>query len=206
VGFWRSVGHSINGFVIESFIDELAHIAEEDPYLFRKAHLKQGDRRMGVLDRVAQVSGWGKALPQGVFEGIAVHKSFDSYVAEVCRVSVSGSEIKIHEVFCVVDCGRVIHPENVKAQIESGVVYGLSAALYGEVDFADGSVVQGNFNDYPVLRHDACPVMVTEILESTAEPTGVGEPGTPPIAAALCNALFKATGKRIRTLPLSRTL
>jgi CO/xanthine dehydrogenase Mo-binding subunit len=141
-----------------------------------------------------------------VFEGLAVHKSFGSYVAQVCRVSVAGSEVQVLEVFCVVDCGRVVHPGVVKSQMESGIIYGLSAALYGEINHDAGAVVQGNFDDYPVLRCDVCPRMVTEVLESNEDPTGAGEPGTPPIAPALCNALFRATGKRIRALPVLKAL
>lgn len=206
VGFWRSVGHSYTGFVVESFMDELAHLAQVDPYQFRKSHLAPGDRRGPVLDRVVALSGWGGPLPQGVFEGLAVHKSFGSYVAQVCRISVNGTDVRVHDVFCVVDCGRVVHPGIVISQMQSGIVFGLAAALAGEVQFEGGAVVQGNFHDYPVLRHDACPRIVTEILPSSEDPSGVGEPATPPIAAALANAIFKATGQRLRSLPVSRFL
>jgi isoquinoline 1-oxidoreductase beta subunit len=206
VGFWRSVGHSINGFVIESFIDELAHLAQTDPYRFRRKHLSDDDRRAGVLDRVAQLSGWGQTLPEGVHAGIAVHKSFESYVAQVAHVSVKGGSVKVHRVFCVVDCGRVINPLIVREQMESSIIYGLCAVLTGEITFESGRVVQSNFHDYPLLRMSECPEMTVEIVSSTEDPTGVGEPGLPPLGAAVCNAVFKATGKRVRSLPLSRSL
>jgi isoquinoline 1-oxidoreductase beta subunit len=205
VGFWRSVGHSITGFVVESFIDELAHLAGVDPYRFRRAHLENSDRRAGVLDKVAQIADWGKPLPAGVFEGIAVTKAFDSYVAQVCRISVDGSQIRVLDFFTAIDCGRVVNPDIVRAQIESGIVYGLSAALTGAIDFDRGAVVQGNFHEYEVLRHSQCPRMVTEIMVSEELPTGVGELGTPLVAACVCNALFRASGQRIRSLPLSRS-
>lgn len=206
VGFWRSVGHSINGFVMESFIDELAHLASADPYQFRRKHLKDDDRRSAVLDRVAQLAGWEQPLPAGVHAGIAVHKSFESYVAQVAHVSVDGSAVKVHKVFCVVDCGRVINPLIVREQMESSIVYGLSALFAGEITFDKGQVVQSNFHDYPVLRMNECPEMIVEIVDSSEEPTGVGEPGLPPLGAAVCNAIFRATGKRVRKLPLSRGL
>lgn len=206
VGFWRSVGHSINGFVIESFIDELAHLAAEDPYQFRRKHLKDDDRRSGVLDRVARLAGWNQPLPTGVHAGIAVHKSFESYVAQVAHVSVDEGTVKVHKVFCVVDCGRVINPLIVREQMESSIVYGLSALLTGEITFDKGQVVQNNFHDYPVLRMNECPEMIVEIIDSTENPTGVGEPGLPPLGAAVCNAIFQATGNRVHKLPLSRSL
>lgn len=205
VGFWRSVGHSITGFVLESFIDELAHLAGVDPYRFRRAHLDNSDRRAGVLDKVAQISDWGKPLPAGVFEGIAVTKAFESYVAQVCRLSVVAGQIRVHDFFTAIDCGRVVNPDIVRTQIESGIVYGLSATLTGAIDFDRGAVVQSNFHDYEVLRHTQCPRMLTEIVASEALPTGVGELGTPLVAACVCNALFRASGQRIRSLPLSRS-
>lgn len=206
VGFWRSVGHSINAFVVESFMDEMAHLAGVDPYRFRRAHLSDDDRRARVLDQVVRTAKWGEPLPEGIFEGLAVHKSFESYVAEIVRISFKENKLIVHEVYCAVDCGRVVNPMIVEAQMRSGILYGLSAALNGEVPFEDGRPQVNNFNDYPVLRHEQAPTIHVEIIQSEHPPTGVGEPGTPPIAPALCNAIFRASGKRIHRLPLSRSL
>lgn len=203
VWFWRSVGHSQNIFFIESFIDELAAAAKADPYEFRRAMLGKSPRHKGVLELAAQKAGWGQPLPSGVFRGIAVAQSFGSYVAEVAEVSVAADGTpRVHRVVAAVDCGKTVNPEIIRRQIEGGIVYGLSAALYGKITFKDGRVEQGNFHDYPVLRMNEMPKVEVHILPSTEKPGGIGEPGTPPIAPAVTNAIFAATGKRVRTLPI----
>lgn len=203
VWFWRSVGHSQNVFFIESFIDELAAAAKADPYEFRRAMLGKSPRHKGVLELAAQKAGWGQPLPAGVARGIAVAQSFGSYVAEVAEVSVAADGTpRVHRVVAAVDCGKTVNPEIIRRQIEGGIVYGLSAALYGRITFKDGRVEQGNFNDYPVLRMNEMPKVEVHILPSTESPGGIGEPGTPPIAPAVTNAIFAATGKRVRTLPI----
>jgi isoquinoline 1-oxidoreductase beta subunit len=200
--WWRSVGHTHTGFVVESFIDELAHAAGQDPYRYRRQLLTGHPRHLRVLDLAAQQAGWGTPLPAGRARGIAVHASFGSWVAQVAEVSIQDRTIRVHRVVCAVDCGRVINPLTVQAQMEGGIVFGLSAALYGQITLKQGRVQQSNFHDYPVLRMDAMPSVEVHIVPSTEPPSGVGEPGTPLMAAALCNALFVLTGRRIRSLPL----
>jgi isoquinoline 1-oxidoreductase beta subunit len=205
--WWRSVGHSHTAFVVESFIDELAHAAKKDPVDFRRELLPEGGRHRRVLDTAAEAFGWGKPLPAGHAAGIAVHESFESFVAQVAEVSVEsdpggGGRIRVHRVVCAIDCGPVINPDGVEAQMQSGIVYGLSAALYGEITFKDGRVEQSNFHDYPVLRMAESPRIDVHIVQSTDKMGGAGEPGTPPIAPAVANALFALTGKRLRRLPL----
>ena len=212
VGFWRSVGHSHQAFFKESFIDELAHAAGQDPVAFRAALLKKHPRHLKVLQRVAELAGWGTpSTPASdgakTARGIALHHSFGSIVAQVAEVSVSGAgtadqTVRVHRVFCVIDCGTAVNPGLIRQQMESGIVFGLSAALSGRVDIEKGRVQQSNFHDLPMLRIGQCPVVSTEIIASTAHPEGVGEPGTPPIAPAVANALFALTGQRLRSLPL----
>jgi len=202
VWFWRSVGHSQNIFFIESFIDELAAAAKADPYEYRRALLVKQPRYKAVLELAAQKAGWGSPLPAGVHRGIAVAQSFGSYVAEVAEVSIGADGTpKVHRVVAAVDCGMTVNPQTIERQIEGGIVYGLSAALYGRIGFKDGRVEQGNFNDYPVLRMNEMPKVEVHILPSTEKPGGIGEPGTPPIAPAVANAIFAATGQRLRSLP-----
>jgi isoquinoline 1-oxidoreductase beta subunit len=203
VGFWRSVGNSQNSFIVESFVDELAHAAGKDPFEFRRGLLGKHPRHKAVLELAAEKAGWGQPLPAGRFRGIAVQESFGSYVAEVAEVSVSPEgKVKVHRIVCAVDCGIIVNPDIVVAQMESGIVYGLSAALSGEITIKDGRVVQGNFDNYPVLRMNEMPVVEVHLVKSTEDPGGVGEPGTPPAAPAVCNAIFAATGKRVRRLPI----
>jgi CO/xanthine dehydrogenase Mo-binding subunit len=201
VGVWRSVGHSQNGFFAESFVDEVAHAVGEDPLAFRMQRLPPGSRHAVVLQRVAEAADWGKPAA-GRFQGLALHESFDSVVGEVVEVSLTDGKARIERIVCVVDCGIAVNPDVVRMQSESGIVFGLSAALHGEITIADGAVVQGNFDDYPVLRLNECPPIEVHIVASNAEPTGIGEPPTPPLAPALANALFAATGRRQRELPL----
>ncbi|MEO5696722.1 MAG: xanthine dehydrogenase family protein molybdopterin-binding subunit [Burkholderiaceae bacterium] len=203
VWFWRSVGHSQNIFFMEGFIDELAAAAKQDPFEFRRALLSKQPRYKGVLEAAAAKSGWGQPLPAGVFRGIAVAQSFGSYVAEVAEVSVAADGTpKVHRVVAAVDCGMTVNPEIIRRQIEGGIVFGLSAALYGKLTIKDGKVEQTNFHDYPVLRMSDMPRVEVHILPSTEKPGGIGEPGTPPIAPAVVNAIYAATAKRLRSLPI----
>jgi isoquinoline 1-oxidoreductase beta subunit len=203
VWFWRSVGNSQNYFFLESFVDEMAAAAGRDPFEFRRGLLAGKPRHRAVLELAAEKAGWGQPLPAGVHRGIALAHSFDSYVAEVAEVSVGDDGVvKLHRMVAAVDCGQVVNPQIVRRQVESAIVYGLSAALYGRIDIRDGEVVQGNFDDYPVLRMQEMPRVEVHIVPSTEEPTGIGEPGLPPAAPAVCNAIFAATGKRIRRLPI----
>ncbi|AOW12818.1 isoquinoline 1-oxidoreductase [Hydrogenophaga crassostreae] len=202
VWFWRSVGHSQNIFFMESFVDELAAAAGKDPFEFRRAMLDKQPRYKKVLEVAADKAGWGSPLPAGVFRGIAVAQSFGSYVAEVAEVSVNADgRPRVHRVVAAVDCGMTVNPTIIERQIEGAIVFGLSAALYGKITLKDGRVEQGNFHDYPVLRSNEMPGVEVHIVPSTEKPGGIGEPGTPPIAPAVANALFAATGKRLRSLP-----
>jgi isoquinoline 1-oxidoreductase beta subunit len=200
--WWRSVGHSHTAFVVESFVDELAHAAGKDPLALRRELLPAGSRRRRVLDAAAEAFGWGKALPAGHGAGIAAHESFGSAVAQAAEVSVEDGRIRVHRVVCAVDCGPVVNPDTVEAQMQSGIVFGLSAALFGEITLRDGKVEQTNFHNYPVLRLHEMPRVEVHIVKSDEKMGGVGEPGTPPIAPAVANAIFAVTGKRLRRLPL----
>jgi isoquinoline 1-oxidoreductase beta subunit len=203
VQWWRSVGHSHTAFVVESFMDEVAHRAGKDPFEFRQKLLGRHPRHKGVLDLAAQKADWGRPLPPGRARGVAMHESFGSFVAQVAEVSVNpAGKVHVHRVVCAIDCGKIVNPDTVAAQMESGIVFGLSAALYGAITFKNGRVEQRNFNDYPVLRMNEMPKVEVYILPSQDHPGGVGEPGVPPIAPAVTNAIFAVTGKRIRRLPI----
>ncbi len=203
VQWWRSVGHSHTAFVVETMMDELAHMAGRDPVAYRLAFLPADSRYRGVLKLAAEKSGWGK-LPAGRAHGVAVHQSFDSFVAHVAEVSLEDGRIRVHRVVSAVDCGMVVNPDGVRQQIESAIVYGLSAALHGEITLDKGRVVQSNFNDYPPLRFSEMPKVDVHIVESGMPPSGIGEPGTPPIAPAVANAVFALTGKRLRRMPFGQ--
>ena len=203
VQWWRSVGHSHTGFSVEAFFDEVAHAGKKDPYELRRALLAKEPRMLAVLNLVAERAGWGKPLPKGVGRGIATHFSFDSYVAQVVEASVAkDGTVKVHRVVCAVDCGRVINPDIVRAQMEGGIIFGLTAALKTEITLENGRVQQKNFHDYQMLRMFESPAIEVHIVPSEVSPTGVGEPSVPPVAPALVNAIFAATGKRIRRLPI----
>jgi isoquinoline 1-oxidoreductase beta subunit len=207
VGFWRSVGHSHNAFYSECFIDELAFEAKQDPVAFRLGLLKDAPRHAAVLKLAADKAGWGTPLPAGRARGVALHESFGSIVAQVVEVSLpngpQSGRPRVHRVVCAADVGVVVNPGIVAQQIEGAVVFGLSAALFGRIDIATGAVRQRNFPDYPLLTLADTPRIETHLVPSTRAPSGMGEPGTPPVAPALANALFALTGQRLRELPLT---
>lgn len=199
LGPWRSVGHSHNAFFKESFIDELAHAAGQDPAAFRRHLLQHHPRHRAVLDAALRIAGEpedGRAL------GIALHQSFGSIVAQVAEVSVDGRRIQVHKVSCAIDCGLAVNPEGVRLQLESAIAFGLAAALHDEITLRDGRVQQSNFHDYRTLRLPDMPQVDVVIMQGGEHPEGAGEPGTPPIAPAVANAVFKLTGQRLRSLPL----
>ncbi|HET9386315.1 MAG TPA: xanthine dehydrogenase family protein molybdopterin-binding subunit [Gemmatimonadales bacterium] len=205
LGFWRSVGASQNAFVVESFIDELAVLAGRDPYEFRRELLHAKPRHLRTLELAATKAGWGTPLPAGRGRGIAIAEWEPTTCAEVAEVSVApDGTVRVHRVVCAVDCGPVVNPLTIEAQLQGGVVYGLSAALYGEITIDQGRVQQGNFHDYPMPRIPEMPVVEVHIIQSTEAQGGIGEPSVPPTAPAVCNAIFSATGKRIRSLPIGK--
>ena len=203
VGYWRAVGPSQNTFFLESFIDEMAHAANRDPVEFRLELLGGNPRLKRVLEVAAEQSGWGTKLPAGRARGVALLDDRGGRVAEVAEVSIENGRVRVHKVTCVADCGQIIHPGIVEAQLSGSVIAGLTAALYGEITIEEGRVAQSNFNDYPMLRMREAPTITVHIVKNHEEPGGVGEPAVPPIAPAVTNALFALTGKRIRKLPIS---
>ncbi|MCY1398215.1 Isoquinoline 1-oxidoreductase subunit beta [compost metagenome] len=200
--WWRSVGHSHTGFVMESIIDELADAAGKDPLEYRRQLLKNEPRMLAALNLAAEKAQWGSPVPNGHARGIAVHASFGSYVAQVAEVSVSDDVIHVHRVVCAVECGVAVNPQGIAAQMESGVAFGLSAALHSKLTFKDGKVQQSNFHDFPVLRLNEMPMVETHIVPSTEKMGGIGETAVPPVAPAVANAVFALTGQRLRELPL----
>jgi isoquinoline 1-oxidoreductase subunit beta len=203
VQWWRSVGYSHTAFVVEGFLDEAAHAAGKDPFEFRRSLLTGKPRHLRVLDLAAQKAGWSNPPSEGRSRGIALAESYGSYVAQVAEVSVSSQgKVRVHRVICVIDCGRFVNPQTIEAQMESGIIFGLSAALHGAITLKEGRVEQGNFNNYPVLRMNETPQIEVYIVPSTEKPGGVGEPGVPPIAPAVANAVFALTGARLRALPM----
>jgi len=198
----RSVGHSYNAFAKECFIDELAYAAGKDSYQYRRSLMDKHPRLRNVLDVAAQKAGWGKPLPAGHAMGIAVHESFKSFIAQVAEVSVTSSgKIKVHKVVCAIDCGPIINPDTIKAQMEGSIVFALTSAFYGDISFENGRVKQRNFHDYKILRIHEAPLVETHIIESTDTMGGVGEPGVPPTAPAVANAVFVLTKNRLRKMP-----
>ena len=203
VGYWRSVSHALNCFANESFIDELASAAGKDPVAYRTAMLtgKDAERYRNVLSIATTKAGWGKA-PKGRFHGVALMEGYGTYVAQVSEVSIDKGEIRVHKVTCAVDCGMMVNPDIVKAQVESSVAYGMSAALLSKITFKDGMVEQSNFHDYQVLRMNQMPVVDVHLVQSTEKPGGIGEPVVATCGPSVANAVFAATGKRVRKLPI----
>lgn len=201
---WRSVGNSVTGFAMESLLDELAHAAKRDPLALRRELLPPDSRQMRVLDALAKLSKWGEAPPKGIGRGLARHFCFESEVGEVAEVELVDGRIKVRRVYAVIDCGLAVNPDIVRSQVEGAILFGLSAALDQEITLVDGVVQQRNYDTFPLVRMFEAPEIIVEILESERDPTGVGEPGLPPIAPAVANAIFALTGVRLRRMPLQR--
>lgn len=205
-GWWRGVGATHNTFMVESFIDELAHKVGKDPLQYRLANMKNSPRAKHVLEVAAKAAGWGQPLPKGSGRGLSVQYAFGTYVAQVAELEVKEDVVHIKRVVCVVDCGMVVNPDHVKAQMEGGINFGISGALWGEITINNGKVEQSNFDNYRVMRMRESPVIEVHLVQSSEAPGGIGEPGTAAIAPALTNAIFAATGKRIRNLPIKNSL
>jgi len=199
--WWRSVGNTHTAFVMETMIDELAFATGKDPVAYRRTLLKN-KRHLAALELVAKKSDWDKPLPPGRFRGIAVHESFGTVVAQVAEISIKEGHLRVHKVTCAIDCGLAVNPDGVKAQMESCIIFGLTAVLYGEITFEKGHVKQRNFHDYKMVRMNETPLIEVHIVDSNEKMGGAGEPGVPPVAPAIANAIFAATGKRVRRLPL----
>jgi len=206
VGYLRAVSHTMNCFANESFMDELAHAAGKDPVKYRMELLSKEPRFANVLKIAADRAGWGKKLPAGRAMGVALMEGYGTYMAQIAEVSVSGGDIKVHKVTVACDCGRMVNPGIVRQQLESGIVYGLSGALYSEITVTNGRVDQNNFNDFRILRTNETPVMDITLVDSNEKPGGTGEPSTSLIAPAVANAVFSATGKRLRSMPFAKAL
>jgi isoquinoline 1-oxidoreductase subunit beta len=204
VSFWRSVGHSFNSFAIESFIDELAHASKRDPLDLRRSLLPSNSRPRRVLDAVAELARWGEPAAPGIGRGLARHASFESEAAQIAEVEIVDGRIKVRRVFCAIDCGLAVNPDVIRAQVEGAIIFGLSAALDQEITLVDGQVQQRNFDTFAPLRMFECPEIIVKILDSDEPPTGVGEPGLPPIAPAVANAIFALSRVRLRRTPLQQ--
>jgi isoquinoline 1-oxidoreductase subunit beta len=202
--WWRAVGSTHTAYAVEAFMDELAEAAGKDPVQFRLAMMKESPRHAGVLRLAAEKAGWGQPIPAGRFRGVALAESFDSFVAQIAEVSIENGQPKVHRVVCAVDCGVAVNPDNIRAQMEGGIGFGLGAVMKSQLTLDKGRVVEGNFDAYEVLRLDEMPQVEVHIVPSTAKPTGVGEPGVPPIGPAVANALYQADKKRRRVLPFTR--
>jgi len=201
--FWRSVGPSHNVFVVESFVDELAAAAKQDSVKYRRALLDKTPRAKAVLDLAAEKAGWGQPLPKGVGRGVSLQFVFGTYMAQVAEVEVSkDGDVRVRRVVCAVDCGIVVNPDTVRAQIEGAIIFGITAALFGEITLKDGRVEQTNFDTYQILRMNEAPAIEVHIVQSVEPPGGMGEPGTSAIVPAVTNAIFAAIGKRLRKLPI----
>jgi isoquinoline 1-oxidoreductase subunit beta len=204
--FWRGVGPTRGTFVVESFIDELAVQAKADPVAYRRALLGKSPRARNVLDTATRAAGWGASMPKGQGRGVSVMYAFGSYFSMVADVAVDNGEVSVRRVVCAVDCGMVVNPDTIEAQVQGGIIFGITAALYGEITIRDGRVEQHNFTDYRMLRIDQTPAIDVHIVKSVEAPGGIGEPGTAALAAAVANAIYAATGKRLRQLPVGDQL
>ena len=202
VGYWRSVSHALNSFAYESFMDEMASAAGKDPYQFRLALLDKQPRLKRVLQLAAEKAGWGTPAPAGRFRGIGLMEGYGTAMAQVAEVSVSGPKVRVHRVVVAADLGKMVNPNIVRQQLESSIIFGLGAVLYGEITVKDGRVQQSNFHDYQVVRMSESPKIEMHIVESNEKPAGIGEPGTALVGPTVANAVFAATGKRLRKLPL----
>jgi isoquinoline 1-oxidoreductase beta subunit len=202
--WWRSVGSTHTAFVMETMMDELATAAGKDPVAFRLALLGKNERAAGVLKRVAEKAGWDRPARSGIGRGVAVHESFGTYVAQVAEVSMHDGKLKVERVVCAVDCGVAVNPDVIRAQMEGCIGFGLGALFHSEVDIVAGRAQQRNFDTYKALRIHEMPVVEVHIVASAAAPTGVGEPGLPPLAPAVANAMARLGAPRLRRLPLSR--
>jgi len=204
VAFWRSVGNSVTGFIMEGLVDELAAVTKQDPFALRRTLLPANSRQRRVLDALEKLAGWSTPPPPGIGRGVARHFAFETEVAEVAEVSIVDGRIRVHRVYCVVDCGLAVNPDIIVAQMESAIIFGLSAALDQEITLVAGVVQQTNYDTFPLIRMHECPEIIVQILPSEEKPTGVGEPGLPPIAPAVANAVFRLTGVRLRRMPLQK--
>jgi isoquinoline 1-oxidoreductase beta subunit len=201
VGYWRSVSHALNCFAVESFMDELAAEAQLDPYQFRRGLLENQPRWQMVLDAVARKANWGRA-GEGRYQGIALMSGYDTYLAQVAEVSVQNNQLKVHRIVCAIDCGQMVNPGIVQAQAEGSIIFGLTAALFGEINIANGRVKEQNFDDYRMLRMNEIPAIEVHLIDSSEKPGGMGEPAVALVAPAVCNAIYAANRKRVRALPL----
>ena len=207
VGWWRSVGYTVNVFTVESFMDELAHAAGKDPVQFRLDHMEKGSRPYNILSLLAEKGRWSSPVPKGRARGVAVTSCFESFAAHMAEVSVGKKgKITVHKIVCAVDCGTAVYPDAIRAQAEGGVVMGLSTAFYEKVNFSDGGVNTANYDDYPVLTMSEVPEIEVHIAKNNLKAGGIGEPVFPSVAPAVANAIFKATGVRLRELPFNREL
>jgi isoquinoline 1-oxidoreductase beta subunit len=203
-GWWRGVGVTHNAFMVEGFIDELAAEAKIDPVEYRRRLLGKSPRARAVLDLAAEKAGWGQPLPAGRSRGVAVILGFGAYVAQVAEISIGkDGQVRVHRVVCAVDCGQMINPDTIRAQMQGGIIYGLTAVLYGEITLKNGRVEQSNFDNYQALRINEAPSIEVHMVENHEEPGGIGEPGTATIAPAVVNAIYALTGKRLRKLPIN---
>ena len=207
VGWWRSVGYSANAFIVESLMEELAQAAGKDPVQFRLDHMEKGSRSYKVLSLLAEKGGWGRPVPEGRARGVAVASCFESFAAHMAEVSVDqNGKVTVHKMVCAIDCGTAVFPDGIRAQAEGGVIMGLSTAFYEKVSFADGGVSTANYDNYPVLTMSEVPLIEVHIAENNLKAGGVGEPVFPSVAPAVGNAIFRATGIRLRELPFKREL
>jgi isoquinoline 1-oxidoreductase beta subunit len=201
---WRSVGHTHTAFVVETLIDELATLAKIDPVKYRRKLFKNSPRHLAALNLAVEKAEWDKPISKGRFRGIAVHEAMGSYVSQVVEISIVDNKLQVHRVVCAIDCGLAVNPDGVHAQMEGCIVFGLTAALFGEITIEEGQVKQSNFHDYQMLRMSQTPKIEVYIVPSSEKMGGAGEPGVPPVAPALANAIFAATGNRVRRLPVQQ--